>query len=140
VIAAIVLHLANIFHMQSPFDPLHSDGYQFWSGIGSDLGEAGILLAILAWWKHHNCQIDRCWRVHLRTPTAGGHCVCKKHHPAHAGNHLTAEHVNAAHNAATAAAATAAGATPVPPAAPAPPATPAPPGQPEAPTGPAPTE
>jgi hypothetical protein len=99
VIAAI-FHLGNVFHMNSPFDPLHSDGYNFWSGIGSDFGEATILVAVLAWWKHHNCQVGGCWRIHLHTPTAGGHFVCKKHHPAHEGDGLTAEHVAAAHHSA----------------------------------------
>jgi hypothetical protein len=99
---AAVFHLANIFHMQSPFDPLHSDGYQFWSGIGSDLGEAGIIIAALAWWKHHNCQVGGCWRLHLRTPTGGGHFVCKRHHPAHEGDALSADYIAQAHHAAVA--------------------------------------
>jgi len=30
------------------FHPLHGQGYQFWSGIGSDLGELSILIAITA--------------------------------------------------------------------------------------------
>jgi hypothetical protein len=97
---ASLFHLANIFHMQSPFDPLHSDGYQFWSGIGADLGEATIIVAVLAWWKHHNCQVDGCPRVHLTHPTDAGHFVCKRHHPMHEGNKLTAEYVQAAHRAA----------------------------------------
>ena len=97
---ASLFHLANIFHMQSPFDPLHSDGYQFWSGIGADFGEATIILAVLAWWNHHNCQVSGCMRVHLMHPTDAGHFVCKRHHPGHEGNHLTAEYVQAAHRAA----------------------------------------
>jgi hypothetical protein len=101
-VIATIFHLANIFHMQTPFDPLHNDGYQFWSGIGSDFGEAGILIAALAWWKHHNCQVGGCWRLHLRNPTGGGHYVCKKHHPAHEGDRLTVEHVAEAHHAAIA--------------------------------------
>ena len=104
---AAIFHLANIFHMNSPFDPLHSDGYQFWSGIGADFGEWGFIAAFIIWWKHHNCQVRGCWRIHLHIPTDGGHLVCKRHHPAHEGDHLSVEHVNAAHEAGRAAAAAA---------------------------------
>ena len=103
-VIATVLHFADIFHMNSPFDPLHSDGYNFWSGIGSDFGEATILLAVLAWWKHRNCQVKGCWRIHLHTPTEAGHFVCKRHHPAHEGDQLSAEYVVSCHNDALAAA------------------------------------
>ena len=104
VITTIVVHSADIFHMNSPFDPLHSDGYNFWSGIGSDFGEVTILIAVLAWWKHHNCQVKGCWRIHVRTPTEAGHFVCKRHHPAHEGDRLSVEHIVACHNEALAAA------------------------------------
>jgi hypothetical protein len=97
VIATVLTHMANIFHMNSPFDPLHSDGYNFWSGIGSDFGEATILIAAIAWWKHRDCQVRGCWRFHVRNPTAGGHYVCKKHHPAHEGDHLSVEQIETAH-------------------------------------------
>ncbi len=97
---ANLFHLANIFHMQTPFDPLHGDGYNFWSGFGSDFGEATIVIAILAWWKHRNCQVAGCWRIHLTHPTDAGHYVCKRHNPSHEGNQLTAEYVQAAHQAA----------------------------------------
>jgi hypothetical protein len=56
-------------------------GYQFWSGIGSDLGEITLLVGALAWWKHRNCQVKWCPFFHLHAPTNGGHFVCKKHHP-----------------------------------------------------------
>ena len=97
---ANLVHLANILHMQTPFDPLHGDGYNFWSGFGSDFGEATIIVAVLAWWKHRNCQVKGCWRIHLVHPTDAGHYVCKRHHPAHEGDRLTAGYVHAAHRAA----------------------------------------
>ncbi len=93
-------HFADIFHMQTPFDPLHGDGYNFWSGVGSDFGELTIVVAILAWWRHRNCQVKRCWRIHLTQPTDAGHYVCKHHHPAHESDSLSAEYVQAAHEAA----------------------------------------
>ncbi|MHB8691766.1 MAG: hypothetical protein ACYDHH_11005 [Solirubrobacteraceae bacterium] len=96
---ASLFHFADIFHMQTPFDVLHGDGYNFWSGIGSDFGEVTIIIAVLAWWRHHNCQVKGCWRIHLHLPTAGGHLVCKRHHPAHEGDRLSVEQVAAAHHA-----------------------------------------
>jgi hypothetical protein len=48
--------------------------------------------------------VKRCWRIHLGTPTEAGHFVCKRHHPAHEGDHLSADYVVSAHNDALAAA------------------------------------
>lgn len=36
----------------------HGNGYQFWSGAGSDIGEATIVLAI---WHQVNCAEPGCW-------------------------------------------------------------------------------
>jgi len=35
---------------------LSGNGYQFWSGIGSDLGEVTLLGIVLVWWRSHNCH------------------------------------------------------------------------------------
>jgi hypothetical protein len=54
-------------------------GYNFWSGIGSDLGEVTLLTAVLATYWHHTCHVSRCWRLgrfdhgHLK--------LCAHHHP-----------------------------------------------------------
>jgi hypothetical protein len=42
---------------------LSGNGYQFWSGIGSDLGEVTLLGIVLVWWHNHNCHVHRCWRL-----------------------------------------------------------------------------
>ena len=39
--------------------PLEGLGYDFWSGIGSDLGELTIVLVL---WRHLNCHAEGCWR------------------------------------------------------------------------------
>lgn len=57
------------------FDPLHGDGYQFWSGIGSG---SPILMALGVWWHHHNCVQKGCWRKGHPDPEHG-HPVCRKH-------------------------------------------------------------
>lgn len=63
----------------TPLDPLHGDGYQFWSGIGSDFG---ILTILLVFWRNHNCHEHKCWRLSWH-PDAEGHPVCKVHHTDH---------------------------------------------------------
>ena len=65
--------------------PLHGMGYQFWSGIGSDIGEASILITILAfawaWWRTHNCHVNKCPRLLWHPHPDHGHPVCRHHHP-----------------------------------------------------------
>jgi hypothetical protein len=67
------------------FSPLNGNGYQFWSGIGSDLGELSILITILAfawaWWTTHNCHVHKCPRISWHPHPDHGHPVCKRHHP-----------------------------------------------------------
>jgi hypothetical protein len=70
--------------------------YAFWSGFGSDLGEITLLGAVIALLRHGNCEVRGCWRLG-RHATAARHKVCRRHHP---GDHLTAEDVHAAHEAA----------------------------------------
>ena len=76
--------------------------YNFWSGFGSDLGEATLITAVVVSMYHviraRNCEVHRCWRIGKHT-TAGGHRVCRLHHP---DDHLTAQDVVDAHNAALA--------------------------------------
>lgn len=55
-------------------DPLHGNGYAFWSGIGS--GSPVFVLAI-GWWHHHNCHLKGCWRP--GHPDADGKPICRKH-------------------------------------------------------------
>lgn len=55
-------------------------GYNFVSGIGSDIGEITVVGLGVAWLHHHNCHVAGCWRLHWR-PTAAGDLVCRRHHP-----------------------------------------------------------
>ncbi len=49
----LLLHLLGL-------DVPPSRWYDFWSGMGSDLGELAILGAV---WHHLNCHQERCWRI-----------------------------------------------------------------------------
>jgi hypothetical protein len=58
-------------------------GYEFWSGIGSDVGELTILGLVAVWWRTHNCHIHRCGRISWHPHPVHGHPVCRKHYPNH---------------------------------------------------------
>jgi hypothetical protein len=60
---------------------LSGRGYQFWSGIGSDVGEVTLLGLVLVWWRNHDCHVHRCWRLQWHPHPVHGHPVCKHHHP-----------------------------------------------------------
>ncbi len=60
---------------------LSGRGYQFWSGMGSDIGEVTIIGALIAIWSKHNCHVHRCWRLSWHpSKKYGGHVVCRHHH------------------------------------------------------------
>lgn len=53
--------------------------YGFWSGFGSDLGEAALFGAVVGMFRKHNCHQRWCWRIGRHQ--AGEYIVCRKHHP-----------------------------------------------------------
>ena len=73
-------------------------GYWFWSGLGSDFGEATIVAAVLATFRHHNCHVKGCPRIGHYEVKGTPYKVCRKHHPTMNGERITAEHVAAAHD------------------------------------------
>jgi hypothetical protein len=58
--------------------------YGFWSGFGSDIGEATIFVGIIATWRHHNCHVKGCARLGRRVDGTP-YLACPKHHPEHKG-------------------------------------------------------
>ena len=56
-------------------NPLHGSGYQFWSGIGSELP---IIAATLYFIRHHNCDTSGCLRLGYFDPVTRA-TVCRKH-------------------------------------------------------------
>jgi hypothetical protein len=77
-------------------DNVSGSAYAWWSGAGSDLGEIAIVGGLASMVRARNCEVRGCWRLG-RHATAAGHKVCRRHHP---DDHLTVEHVTAAHHAA----------------------------------------
>jgi hypothetical protein len=57
-------------------------GYNFVSG---PLADITLATAFLGWMylflRHHNCHVQRCWRLAWHPHPVNGHPVCKKHHP-----------------------------------------------------------
>jgi hypothetical protein len=70
--------IGDFLALVTPLDPLHGDGYQFWSGIG--LGGLGFG-SIGMWWRKHNCHVKRCPRLQWHVNDEHGHPVCRTHHP-----------------------------------------------------------
>lgn len=62
-------------------------GYNFWSGVGSDLGEITLITGLgIGFWrtrKHLECHVEspkNCHRIGRPVPGTG-HRACRKHHP-----------------------------------------------------------
>jgi hypothetical protein len=72
--------------------------YGFWSGFGSDIGEATILVGLVTVYRHHNCHVKGC--AHLGRKVDGTpYVACPKHHPDHQGGKrkISFEDLKAAH-------------------------------------------
>jgi hypothetical protein len=68
-----------VFHWSQLLHPLAGNGYQFWSGIGSDAGEAALLGGVVVLLRHRNCHVKGCWRLGHLDPEHG-HPACRRHH------------------------------------------------------------
>ena len=73
------LLIAAGFTFDQFFHPLRYWGYEFWSGIGSDVSEVTLLGLALGAYKHINCEQPHCWRPGHRHPDHG-RPVCRKHY------------------------------------------------------------
>jgi len=75
--------------------------YAFWSGIGSDIGEAALIGGAFEFYRRHlTCHVDSprfCWRPAIHPVVGTPYRTCKKHHPA-VPDKVTAEHITAAHH------------------------------------------
>lgn len=74
----------------------HNNGYQFWSGPGSDISEIlAPVLFIGAWYHHHNCTAHSCpWPGKFIHPEHGNK-VCKRHLVEDHQLHPDGQHYNA---------------------------------------------
>lgn len=72
-------------------DPLWGSGYQWWSGLGSDVF---ILTGVTVGLRHLNCHVRGCWR-HGHVVHGTSYRACNRHHPHRNGARITAETIAA---------------------------------------------
>ena len=72
--------------------------YGFWSGFGSDIGEATLVAGLFAVWRHHSCHVRGCGRLG-RQVAGTPYLACPRHHPAHKGykRSVSLETIHSAH-------------------------------------------
>ena len=71
--------------------------YNFWSGIGSDIGEVTLITAVgigvYTGVRKVNCHSKRCWRIGHHA-LEGTPCIfCRHHHPSVPNGGATHEHI-----------------------------------------------
>ena len=63
---------------------LGTDGgpwYDFWSGLGADIGGLAFVGAAFGLYRKHNCHVHRCWRIAKQQVIGTSWVVCHHHHP-----------------------------------------------------------
>jgi hypothetical protein len=75
--------------------------YNFWSGFGSDLGEATLISAVsvgvYAGVRKVNCHTKGCWRIGHHPLEGTPYILCRHHHPEVPNQGATHEHILAQH-------------------------------------------
>ena len=71
--------------------------YNFWSGIGSDLGEATLISAVgigvYTGVRKVNCHTKGCWRIGKHPLDGTPYVLCRHHHPHVPSRGATHEHI-----------------------------------------------
>jgi hypothetical protein len=82
-------------------DDLSGPWYGFWSGIGSDLAELGLIGAVATgvyqMVRKYNCHEPGCWRVGTHPAAGGQFLLCYRHHPDFLGTRPTHETIERLH-------------------------------------------
>src|SRR5277367_5963680 len=71
--------------------------YNFWSGFGSDLGEATLISAVgvgvYTGVRKVNCHTKGCWRIGKHPLAGTPYVLCRHHHPGVPTHGATHEHI-----------------------------------------------
>ncbi len=75
--------------------------YNFWSGFGSDLGEATLISAVCVGVytgvRKVNCHTKGCWRIGHHPLEGTPYILCRHHHPEVPNHGATHEHILTQH-------------------------------------------
>jgi hypothetical protein len=75
--------------------------YNFWSGFGSDLGEATLIsavsLGVYTGVRKVNCHTKGCWRIGHHPLEGTPYILCRHHHPEVPNHGATHEHILTQH-------------------------------------------
>jgi hypothetical protein len=75
--------------------------YNFWSGFGSDLGEATLISAVgigvYTGARKVNCHTKGCWRIGHHVLEGTPYILCRHHHPGVPTKGATQDHILAMH-------------------------------------------
>jgi hypothetical protein len=75
--------------------------YNFWSGFGSDLGEATLISAVgigvYTGVRKVNCHTKGCWRIGHHSLEGTPYILCRHHHPHVPTSGATQEHILEVH-------------------------------------------
>lgn len=76
--------------------------YNFWSGIGSDIGEVTLISAVgiglYTGVRKVNCHSKRCWRIGHHALEGTPYILCRHHHPDVPNGGATHEHILSEHH------------------------------------------
>lgn len=76
--------------------------YNFWSGFGSDLGEATLISAVAigvyTGVRKVNCHTKRCWRIGHHQLEGTPYILCRHHHPGVPNEGASHEHILREHH------------------------------------------
>ena len=71
--------------------------YNFWSGFGSDLGEATLISAVgvglYTGLRKVNCHTKGCWRIGKHQLAGTPYVLCRHHHPGVPSKGASHEHI-----------------------------------------------
>lgn len=95
-----MLHWLSMAFSTYVLHPMHGNGYQWHSGIGSDFGEVTLIGAAVAAYRHINCAAPRCWRRGSHKTADGLHRLCRRHHPELPNRKLSLAEIHERHHAA----------------------------------------
>jgi hypothetical protein len=78
--------------------PLSGPGYQWWSGLGSDLGQVTLIGLLIGAWRQVNCASSWCFRLGKHATADGHHKLCRRHHPDLPNHRLSLSEIHERHH------------------------------------------